>query len=407
MQTVDECFRQCIESLSLPDAKAYIESNDVKKTLADAITTVMRERPENPVAEIGKILTAASVPAPDPVAEFKGTAGGLAKSALQMHLVQLGDELGMFQAFLDNGAMTVPTLASKVGVVPRYLKEWCMCMATMNILEYTASSDTFGIVEGIKPAIADPGTMALFGPTVAGYMEHDKLIAGIKSGKGVEWGEHHHLLYSGTKRFFGPVYEGALIPNLPKSIKEVLEGGGLLADIGCGQGVSVKVLAGAFPRSKVTGYDLHEPSINAAKELTKGLGNVTYEIAGADTCGASEKFDVVIFLDCFHDMAVAGAAAKNAARILKPGGQVMLIEMMGPEEDTMEAQLALPSTEMFSTFSCHFCLPCGLCNGGDALGTTVATSVHRKLFLAGGFKTLESVPNPLNEMGFRVLIGQK
>lgn len=393
--------------LMSPDAAPYVESTNLKKALADAIATVMSERPEDPVAALGKILTEKAAPAPDPVAEFKGTCMGLAKSSFQMHLVQLGDELGMYKTFLADGAMTVATLSSKVGIVERYLKEWCMCMAAMKVLEYTAAKDTFGIPEAVKPAFADPGTMALFGPAVAAYMEHDKLIEGIKSGKGVEWGAHHHLLYSGTKRFFGPVYEGALIPNLPASIKEVLEGGGLLADVGCGQGVSVKVLADAFPKCKVTGFDFHEPSIDAAKELTKGLGNVTYEIAGADSCGAAGTFDVVIFLDCFHDMAVAGAAAKNAARILKPGGQVMLIEMMGPEEDTMEAQLALPSTEMFSTFSCHFCLPCGLCNGGDALGTTVATSMHRKLFTAGGFKTLESVPNPLNEMGFRVLIGQK
>ena len=370
----------------------------------------MRERPKDPVAALGMMLTAAAAPeapAPDPVAEFKGTAMGLAKSSLQMHLVQLGDELGMFQAFLDHGAMTIATLSSKVGVVARYLKEWCMSMATMKVLEYTAAADTFDIVQGIKPAIGDSGTMALFSAAVAAYMAHDKLIAGIKSGKGVEWAEHHHLLYSGTKRFFAPVYEGALIPNLPACIKDVLQGGGLLADVGCGQGVSVKVLADAFPKCQVTGFDFHEPSIEAAKELTKDLGNVTYDIAGADSCGVTGKFDVVIFFDCFHDMAVAGAAAKNAARILKPGGQVMLIEMMGPEEDTMEAQLALPSTEMFSTFSCHFCLPCGLCNDGDALGTTVATSTHRKLFTAGGFKTLESVPNPLNEMGFRVLVGEK
>ena len=63
---------------------------------------------------------------------------------------------------------------------------------------------------------------------------------------------------------------------------------------------------------------------------------------------------------------------------------------------------------MYSCFSSHFCLPCGMCNGGDGLGTTVPTLIHRKLFVGqAGSKVLDSIATPLNEMGFRVLIAQK
>ena len=70
--------------------------------------------------------------------------------------------------------------------------------------------------------------------------------------------------------------------------------------------------------------------------------------------------------------------------------------------------MALPTTAMFSCFSCHFCTPCGMCDGGDALGITVATSVHRRLFVdRAGFRSLESVPSPLNGMGFRLQLAKK
>jgi trans-aconitate methyltransferase len=38
-----------------------------------------------------------------------------------------------------------------------------------------------------------------------------------------------------------------------------------VADIGCGTGHDVNVLAGAFPRSKVTGYDIAADAIERAR----------------------------------------------------------------------------------------------------------------------------------------------
>ena len=208
----------------------------------------------------------------------------------------------------------------------------------------------------------------------------------------------------------GELCEGALVPNLPPCVRAVLEAGGAAADIGCGEGVSGAVLAAAFPSCTITGYDFHEPSIAAARKTAKErkLHNLTYEVALAHTAGEAGAFDLVMFFDCFHDMAVATAAARNAHKLLKPGGLVMLIEPLGPEEDTVEAAMALPTTALFSCFSCHFCTPCGMCDGGDALGITVATAVHRRLFVErAGFRSLESVPSPLNGMGFRLLLAKK
>jgi len=131
-------------------------------------------------------------------------------------------------------------------------------------------------------------------------------------------------------------------------------------------------------------------------------------VADAESVGQDASYDLVCFFDCFHDMAVAGKAAKNACRILKQGGMVMLIEMMGPYDDSVSAHLALPSTAMLTCFSCHFCTPSGMCDSGDALGTVVPTSKHEKLFVdAAGFKSLDSLESGLNEIGFRLLLAKK
>ena len=346
----------------------------------------------------------------DPVQALKDRVTGMAQGATQLHLMYLGEELGLFSAFTEKGALTPEQLASAAGMNARYAAEWCLAMAGIPILDYDASTGKFTLKAELIPAFADQGTLAIGASAIAALSAHDKLLAAYKSGGGIGWGDHSHLLYCGTKRFFAPLYENALVPNLPPSVRDALESGGAAADIGCGEGVSCIVLGRAFPRCSIDGFDFHAPSIDAARRATRlaGVGNVSYSVAAADEAGGRGKYDVVTFFDCFHDMAVAAAAAKNAYEILKPGGQVLLIELLGPEEDTVQAKLAMPTTPLFSCFSCHFCLPCGMCDGGDALGTTVATSVHRRLFVErAGFASLESVPSPLNNFGFRLLLAKK
>jgi len=194
---------------------------------------------------------------------------------------------------------------------------------------------------------------------------------------------------------------------LTDEIKGKLEGGGAIADVGCGQGLAACILAKAFPKATVKGFDYSESSIVSAKSRAAGLGNVSFETVGAEAFGNDGEFDVACFLDCFHDMSVAGAAAKRAFVATKPDGICFLIEPMAAEIDSVKCQLALPTTQMFSAFSCQVCLCCSSCNDGDALGTLCPTSKHEELFKAAGFKSLESVTSPINGQGFRLLVAKK
>ena len=246
---------------------------------------------------------------------------------------------------------------------------------------------------------------------MAVFQAHEKLMHAYRTSTGIGWGEYNCLLGEGARRFFQPLYENFLVPNVPSEVRAKLQHGAAVADIGCGEGISCNVLAAAFPSSKVVGFDNHAPSIANARKATKakGLANATYEVASADACGRAGAFDVVLFFDCFHDMPVASAAARNAHKVLKPDGLVFLIELNAPEEDSVEAQLALPTCAFFTAFGCMCCLPCGMCDDGDGLGNTVPTSTLRKIFVEGaGFASLEAVPNEkFNSLGFRILLAKK
>jgi tRNA G46 methylase TrmB len=49
-------------------------------------------------------------------------------------------------------------------------------------------------------------------------------------------------------------------------VVEKLRAGASVADVGCGHGASMIIMAEAFVRSTFAGFDIHEPSIAAARE---------------------------------------------------------------------------------------------------------------------------------------------
>ncbi len=80
-----------------------------------------------------------------------------------------------------------------------------------------------------------------------------------------------------------------MVKNLPLEIKNKLsQSGCMLADVGCGEGISSIVLGKAFSSTlKVIGYDYHLPSIEKAEEKAKstGLSNVQFVKADAKVFG--------------------------------------------------------------------------------------------------------------------------
>ena len=84
------------------------------------------------------------------------------------------------------------------------------------------------------------------------------------------------------------------------------------------------------------------PGMPGAAAQLQGLKNVSFVSAPGDLFATDASFDVISFLDCFHDMAVATAAARHAYSVLKPDGMVILVEPMAAARDSVLEQLAVP-----------------------------------------------------------------
>jgi trans-aconitate methyltransferase len=159
-----------------------------------------------------------------------------------------------------------------------------------------------------------------------------------------------------------------------------------VADVGCGHGVSTVLMARAFPASRFVGYDSHAASIDAAREHARQnqvSERVRFERATATDYGG-ERYDLICFMDSFHDMGDAVAAARHAARQLADGGSVMLVEPLAaarPEENHG------PVAAMNYAASTALCTPNALCHhGGIALGAQAGPEALRQALAEGGLQ---------------------
>lgn len=137
-------------------------------------------------------------------------------------------------------------------------------------------------------------------------------------------------------------------------IVEQLEAGIAGADIGCGHGHSTTLMAQAFPHSHFYGFDAHSASIGEAKQNAAAAGvaeRVNFEVARAVDY-PDKQYGLICFFDCLHDMGDPVAAARYTARMLAPGGTVMLVEPFA--QDRVEQNLSLVS-RMYYAASTTIC----------------------------------------------------
>lgn len=78
-----------------------------------------------------------------------------------------------------------------------------------------------------------------------------------------------------------------------------------MADIGCGSGHHLNVLAEAFPTSTLVGYDFSQEAIDAARATAaeRALGKVTFEVRDVTDLTGTGPFDFVTAFDAIHDQA--------------------------------------------------------------------------------------------------------
>jgi len=306
-------------------------------------------------------------------------------------MVRLGHELGLYRTLGEQGPLTSDELARSASILERYAREWLHQQRAAGYLEYDPESTKFRLADGAFAVVAAEDSpvflLPAFDIVASMWADEPRLEQAFTKGEGIGWGEHDSRLFPGCARFFGAAYASHLVQEwLPAldGVTSKLARGATVADVGCGHGISTLLMARAFPASRFVGFDSHGASIEAARqraEKSQLSDRVRFERALATDYG-DERYDLICFMDSFHDLGDAVAAARHAARRLAPGGSVMLVEPLAaprPEENRG------PLAAMNYAASTALCTPNALCHRhGIALGAQAGPEALRQALAEGG-----------------------
>lgn len=324
----------------------------------------------------------------DRLNEFLGKAISDLGAAMSGVLVSIGDELGFYEV-LAAGPVTAAELADRTGTHERYVREWLANQAAGGYVEYDQATDRFHLSPEQALCLADPQGPANLPAAYAIVRDlfhvRDRAIENFRTGRGMEWGEHHDCLFHGTERFFRASYNTSLLSDwLPAldGVVDKLEQGARVADVGCGHGASTILMAQRYPRSTFTGIDYHPASVDTATSRARdaGLSNVRFETADATSYDAG-PYDLIAFFDCVHDMADPGGAARHARESLASDGHVMVVEPFAGSR--MQDNLN-PVGRVFYGASTMICVPVSLARKGPALGAQAGEERLRDVFVSSG-----------------------
>jgi SAM-dependent methyltransferase len=319
----------------------------------------------------------AAMPDMDKLQVFLGQFVNDLGASVHTGMVVIGENLGLYKA-LATGPMTSSELAAKTKTDERYLREWLASQAAGGYITYEDKSKKFSLNEEQAFTLANEDSPAYlpgaFELALASLAAVPRITECFRTGAGMGWGEHVEGVFHGCEKFFRPGYAANLvstwIPALD-GVKEKLEAGAMVADIGCGKGASTRLMAKAYPRSHFFGFDYHDKSIEGARESAdrEGLGKrVTFEMAKAKDFPGKD-YDFVTVFDCLHDMGDPLGAAKHVRETIAKDGTWMIVEPFA--NDSMKDNLN-PLGRAYYGFSTLLCTPCsrsqevGMCLGAQA-----------------------------------------
>jgi SAM-dependent methyltransferase len=325
-------------------------------------------------------------------------------AAMHAALVIIGDKLGLYKAMSPGAPITPSELAAKTGTKERYVREWLNANAASGYVSYDAASRTYALPpeQAFALAVDDspaflPGAFQIIGSIMR---DEPKITDAFRTGRGIGWHEHDAELFQGTERFFRPNYAANLlsqwIPALT-GVKERLESGGRVADVGCGHGSSTILMAQAFPKSTFFGFDYHPASIEWARKAAEKAGvsdRITFEVAPAKSYPGI-GYDLVTFFDCLHDMGDPAGAAAHVCSTLAADGSWMIVEPFA--NDNVEDNLN-PIGRMYYSASTMICTPASCSQEvGLALGAQAGEARMKEVVSSGGFSSFRrAAETPFN-----------
>lgn len=314
-----------------------------------------------------------------------------------MLMISIGHRSGLFEVMASMNWTDSQELSNRAGLNERYVREWLGAMATGKIVDVDGDGHYKLPAEHARflTSDSDDENLAMFSQYISllGNVEDD-ILECFYNGGGVPYEKYprfHEVMAEDSGMTVLDALESHILPLVP-NLKDKLQEGIDVLDLGCGRGKALLKMAELYPNSRFTGIDLSEEAIAWAKEEAsrRELPNVTYEVRDAtdfDRTAEADSYDLVTTFDAIHDQAKPQAVLKGIYNTLRPGGYYLMQDIHA--ESQTHKNLDHPMGPLLYTISCMHCMSVSLAQGGEGLGTMWGRDKAKELLQNAGFTDIQ------------------
>lgn len=319
--------------------------------------------------------------------------GHLNGAALAL-MASIGHRTGLFDTLATMPPANSAEIAAAAGLNERYVREWLGAMVTGGVIEYDSATQKYVFPAEHAAALtrsagpANCGVPAQFVAVLGGV--EDDVVEAFRHGRGVPYSSYkrfHEVMAEESSQTVLSVLFEHILPLEPKLL-DLLSAGHEVADIGCGCGRAVNMLAERFPLSRFIGLDLCQETIAAASRevAQRGLQNASFVRQDLSQWSESERFGVITAFDAIHDQGQPALVLKNIYNALLPGGVFLMQDIAGSSH--VHHNIGRPLSPFVYTISCMHCMSVSLAQGGVGLGAAWGREKAEEMLGEAGFQQI-------------------
>lgn len=306
-------------------------------------------------------------------------------------MISIGHRTGLFDVMDTLSPSTSQQIAVKAGLQERYVREWLGAMATGRVVSYDPHTESYHLPAEHARWLTrqySPENIAVTHQwtSVLGHVESD-VIDKFRNGGGVHYDcfhRFHEVMAAESAQTVVAALTDHILP-LASGLRDQLQSGIDVLDIGCGSGKAACALAQVFPNSRFLGYDLCTDAIAAARDEANQmqLTNVRFESRDITQLNQPGCFDLVTAFDVIHDQKAPAIVLDQVYDAIKQGGTFLMQDIRA--SSYVEKNLDHPVGPFLYTISTMHCMTVSLAQDGEGLGTVWGEELAIKMLKGAGF----------------------